>query len=130
MWIECGKNSDVIWYCESLCKRNPSHIVTHIVRRLWENVSGYEYPYSNWPHKLSLLLTYWYLWFLEYRTEVAKLKVGNMLLAGHANLDFSITKPWVSWENPEEHANCPCSTWGQSRQIDLAVHPQATFCST
>ena len=37
MWIDCEKNSDVIWYCESQCERNSSHIVTHIVRRLWGN---------------------------------------------------------------------------------------------
>ena len=37
MWRYCEKNSDVIWYCESQCERNSFHIVTHIVRRLWEN---------------------------------------------------------------------------------------------
>ena len=37
MWRYCEKNSDVIWYCESQCERNSSHIVTHIVRRLWGN---------------------------------------------------------------------------------------------
>ena len=35
MWRYCEKNSDVIWYCELQCERNSSHIVTHIVRRLW-----------------------------------------------------------------------------------------------
>ena len=37
MWRYCEKNSDVIWYCESQCERNSSHIMTHIVRRLWVN---------------------------------------------------------------------------------------------
>ena len=37
MWIDCEKNSDVIWYCESQCERNSSHILTHNVRRLWGN---------------------------------------------------------------------------------------------
>ena len=37
IWRHCEKNSDVIWYCESQCDRNSSHIVTHIVRRMWEN---------------------------------------------------------------------------------------------
>ena len=37
MWRYCENNSDVIWYCESQCERNSSHIVTHIVRRLWGN---------------------------------------------------------------------------------------------
>ena len=36
MWRYCEKNSDVIWYCESQCGRNSSHMVTHIVRWLWE----------------------------------------------------------------------------------------------
>ena len=35
MWIDCEKNSDVIWYCVSQCERNSTHIVAHIVRRLW-----------------------------------------------------------------------------------------------
>ena len=35
MWRYCEKISDVIWYCESQCERNSSHIVTHIVTRLW-----------------------------------------------------------------------------------------------
>ena len=33
MWIDCEKNSNVIWYYESQCERNSSHIV----RRLWGN---------------------------------------------------------------------------------------------
>ena len=33
MWRYCEKNSDVIWYCESQCEQNSSHIV----RRLWGN---------------------------------------------------------------------------------------------
>ena len=33
MWRYCENNSDVIWYCESQCERNSSHIV----RRLWGN---------------------------------------------------------------------------------------------
>ena len=37
MWIDCEKNSNVIWYSESQYERNSSHIVTHIVRRLWGN---------------------------------------------------------------------------------------------
>ena len=37
MWRYCEMNSDVIWYCDSQCERNSSHIVTHIARRLWEN---------------------------------------------------------------------------------------------
>jgi len=32
MWIDCEKNSNVIWYRESQCERNSAHIV----RRLWE----------------------------------------------------------------------------------------------
>ena len=36
MWIGYEKNSYVIWYCESQRERNSAHIVTHIVRRLWE----------------------------------------------------------------------------------------------
>ena len=37
MKIDCEKNSDVISYCESQCEWNSSHIVTHIMRRLWRN---------------------------------------------------------------------------------------------
>ena len=45
MWRYCEKNSDVMWYCESQCERNSSHIVTHIVRRLWENCEWRWIPY-------------------------------------------------------------------------------------
>ena len=37
MWRYCEKIPDVIWYCESQCEWNSAHIVTHIVRRLWED---------------------------------------------------------------------------------------------
>ena len=57
MWRYCEKNSDVIWYCESQCERNSAHIVTHIVRRLWENCERRWIPLL-WPpmwEQLSLL---------------------------------------------------------------------------
>ena len=41
LWIDCEKNSDVIWYCESQCKQNSAHIVTHIVRRLWAEMNTF-----------------------------------------------------------------------------------------
>ena len=48
MWRYCGKNSDVIWYCESQCEQNSSHIVTHIVRRLWGNCEWRWIPSMFW----------------------------------------------------------------------------------
>ena len=55
MWRYCEKNSDVIWYCESQCERNSSHIVTHIVRRLWENCEWRWIPllskHSKWAEQ-------------------------------------------------------------------------------
>ena len=37
MWIDCEKISVVIWFIQVACENNSSHILTHIVRRLWEN---------------------------------------------------------------------------------------------
>ena len=56
MWRYCEKNSDVIWYCESQCEPNSSHIVTHIVRWLWVEmntliVSGI--PLTMWGTNLN-----------------------------------------------------------------------------
>jgi len=43
MWIDCEKNSNVTWYCESQCELNSFHI------KFWEDceeiVSGDEYPF-------------------------------------------------------------------------------------
>ena len=51
MWRYCEKISDVIWYCESQCERNSSHIVTHIVKRLWENCERRWIPLLWWKSK-------------------------------------------------------------------------------
>ena len=52
MWRYCEKNSDVIWYCESQCERNSSHIVTHIVKRLWVNCEWRWIPLLfEWHHQ-------------------------------------------------------------------------------
>ena len=59
MWIDCEKNSDVIWYCESQCKRNFAHIATHIVRRLWGNCEWRWIPLAFTIHIVCKIISTW-----------------------------------------------------------------------
>jgi len=59
MWIDWEKNSDNIWYCESQCERNSSHIVSHIVvRRLWGEMNTFIVGLSRfcWRQNFALVI--------------------------------------------------------------------------
>ena len=98
MWRYCEKNSDVIWYCESQCERNSAHIVTHIVRRLWEDCEQRWIPLISCISSITILhITRRY--FCELITYIKGIHL-------YSQFSHNLLTIWVTmWEEFRSHCD-------------------------